>query len=175
MRFPTMWYVQPAKAQTSLRIRTVRSEPSMNIKLLTYIHYLEFLSLKWGCTYLSESTLVKMPHCWKSRVSAQLLCCWWHLKEWTLWNVTMSINWYQVVQNQLVNTGERTNVLLVINSLPLQVVNHCPFLNFNQSGIDRNLHIRVPAKIWKSHWLITRLFIQTHSSGQHSLKINAKI
>ena len=23
MRFPTMWYVQPAKAQTSLRLRTV--------------------------------------------------------------------------------------------------------------------------------------------------------
>ena len=23
----------------------------------------------------SESTLVKMPHCWKSRVAAQLLCC----------------------------------------------------------------------------------------------------
>ena len=27
MRFPTMWYVRPAKAQTSLRIRTVCSEP----------------------------------------------------------------------------------------------------------------------------------------------------
>ena len=27
MRFPPMWYVRPAKAQTSLRIRTVRSEP----------------------------------------------------------------------------------------------------------------------------------------------------
>ena len=27
MRFPTMWYVRPAKAQTSLRIRTVWSEP----------------------------------------------------------------------------------------------------------------------------------------------------
>ena len=25
--FPTMWYVRPAKAQTSLRIRTVWSEP----------------------------------------------------------------------------------------------------------------------------------------------------
>ena len=25
------------------------------------------LSLKGGCTGLSESTLVKMPHCWKSR------------------------------------------------------------------------------------------------------------
>ena len=27
MRFPTMWYVRPAKAQTSLRIGTVWSEP----------------------------------------------------------------------------------------------------------------------------------------------------
>ena len=27
MRFPTMWYVRPAKAQTSLRIRAVLSEP----------------------------------------------------------------------------------------------------------------------------------------------------
>ena len=27
MRFPTMWYVRPAKAQTSLRIRTDWSEP----------------------------------------------------------------------------------------------------------------------------------------------------
>ena len=27
MRFPTMWYVRPAKAQTSLRIRAVCSEP----------------------------------------------------------------------------------------------------------------------------------------------------
>ena len=34
-------------------------------------HHLESLSLKAGCTGLSESTLVKMPHCWKSRVAAQ--------------------------------------------------------------------------------------------------------
>ena len=27
MRFPTMWYVPPAKAQTSLRIHAVSSEP----------------------------------------------------------------------------------------------------------------------------------------------------
>ena len=26
-KFPTMWYVRPAKPQTSLRIRTVWSEP----------------------------------------------------------------------------------------------------------------------------------------------------
>ena len=30
-------------------------------------HNLEFLSLKGGCTGSSESTLVKMPPCWKSR------------------------------------------------------------------------------------------------------------
>ena len=41
----------------------------MNIKLLTE-HQLEFLSLKGGCTGWSESTLVKMPHCWKSHATA---------------------------------------------------------------------------------------------------------
>ena len=43
----------------------------MLIKLLTE-HHLEFLSLKGGCTGSSESTLVKMPHCWKSHVMAHL-------------------------------------------------------------------------------------------------------
>ena len=36
-------------------------------------HHFEFLPLKGGCTGSSESTLVKMPHCWKSHVVAQLL------------------------------------------------------------------------------------------------------
>ena len=44
----------------------------MTVKLLTE-HYLEFLSLKGGCTGSSESTLVKMPHCWKSHVIAHLM------------------------------------------------------------------------------------------------------
>ena len=35
----------------------------MSVKLLTE-HHLEFLSLKGGCVGSSESTLVKMPHCW---------------------------------------------------------------------------------------------------------------
>ena len=43
----------------------------MTIKLLTELN-LEFLSLKGGCTSSSESTLVKMPHCWKSHVVAQI-------------------------------------------------------------------------------------------------------
>ena len=41
----------------------------MTVRLLTE-HYLEFLSLKGGCTGSSESTLIKMPHCWKSHVTA---------------------------------------------------------------------------------------------------------
>ena len=35
-------------------------------------HHLEFLSLKGGYTVVSESTIVKMPHCWNSHVAAQL-------------------------------------------------------------------------------------------------------
>ena len=44
----------------------------MNIKLLSEDH-LEFLSLKGGCTGLSESAHVKMPHCWKFHVAAHLV------------------------------------------------------------------------------------------------------
>ena len=44
----------------------------MNIKLLTE-YYLEFLRFKEGCTGSSESSHVKMPHCWKSHVAAQIL------------------------------------------------------------------------------------------------------
>ena len=81
MRFSTMWYVRPSKLPISLRIHAVWSEPllsleySMNVKLLTE-HHLEFLSLKWGCTGFSESTLVKMPHCWKSHVTAHFILVW---------------------------------------------------------------------------------------------------
>ena len=41
----------------------------MTVKLLT-AHYLEFQNLKAGCTGSSESTLVKMPHFWKSHAAA---------------------------------------------------------------------------------------------------------
>ena len=44
----------------------------MIVKLLTD-HNLEFHSLKGGCTGLSESTLAKMTHCWKSHVMAHII------------------------------------------------------------------------------------------------------
>ena len=43
----------------------------MIVRLLTEQH-LEFLSLKVGCTGSSESTLVKMSNCWKSRALAHM-------------------------------------------------------------------------------------------------------
>ena len=43
----------------------------MSVKLLTE-HHLGFLSLKGGYTGLSESTLVKILHYWKSNVVAQI-------------------------------------------------------------------------------------------------------
>ena len=49
----------------------IRAFASMIVKLLTE-HYLELLSLIGDCTGLSESTLVKMPHCWKSHATAHL-------------------------------------------------------------------------------------------------------
>ena len=44
----------------------------MSAKLLRE-HHLEFLSLTECCTGSSESTFVKIPHCWKSRVAAHIM------------------------------------------------------------------------------------------------------
>ena len=73
MRFPTMWYVPD---QQSLRsacayVQSDQSIASRFSKLLTE-HHLELLSWKGGCTGLSEYTLVKMPHCWKSHATAHI-------------------------------------------------------------------------------------------------------
>ena len=50
----------------------------MIVKLLTE-HHLEFLILKGGCRGSSESTLVKMPHCWKSHDTAHICLRVYHL------------------------------------------------------------------------------------------------
>ena len=44
----------------------------MSVKLLTEQHS-EFLSLEGVCTVSSECTHVKMPHCLKSHVAAQII------------------------------------------------------------------------------------------------------
>ena len=73
-------------------------EYSMIVRLLTE-HHLEFLSLIWGCTGSSESTLVKMPHCWKSHALAQFCYRICHLKirrkhHSGVWRMA---NWYFIL------------------------------------------------------------------------------
>ena len=48
----------------------------MIVKLLTERH-LEFRSITGGGRGSSESTLVKMPHCWKSHVAAHIVNASW--------------------------------------------------------------------------------------------------
>ena len=60
-----------ASAQADQSLNCSPVDYSMSVKLLTE-HHLEFVSLKGGCTGSSESTLVKMPHCWKSNAVAHL-------------------------------------------------------------------------------------------------------
>ena len=43
----------------------------MIVKLLIE-HHMMFLNLKGGCAGLSESTHVKMPHCWESHAMAHI-------------------------------------------------------------------------------------------------------
>ena len=53
----------------------------MIVKLLTE-HLLEVLSLKGSCTCSSESTLVKMPHCWQSHVTSYI----WKIFPFLYWH-----------------------------------------------------------------------------------------
>ena len=55
---------QPAHSESDQRLCSSH-EFFLTAKLLTEQH-LKYLNLKGGCTDSSVSTLVKMPHCWKS-------------------------------------------------------------------------------------------------------------
>ena len=52
----------------------------MIVKLLTE-HHSEFLSLKGDCTGPSESTHVKMSHCWKSHAQGHIMLCFSFVQE----------------------------------------------------------------------------------------------
>ena len=62
---------QPAHMRSLIRAFARRLNRYMSVKLLTE-HHLEVLSLRGGCTGSSESTLVKMPHCWNLHVADHL-------------------------------------------------------------------------------------------------------
>ena len=66
MRFPTMWHVRQAKAQIKLRIRAALIRP-----FTSRLDFLKVLSLSLK-EAAQESTVVKMPHCWKLHVAAHI-------------------------------------------------------------------------------------------------------
>ena len=75
----------------------------MIVKLLTE-HHLEFLSLKGGCRGSSESTLVKISHCWKSHAAAQFV-----LFQLILYiSVNSSFKKHNVAHQNRIHTGEIT-------------------------------------------------------------------
>ena len=62
----------------------------MIVKLLTE-HHLVFLSLKDGCRGSSESTHVKMPHCWKSHATAHFIFVIAYMIQHVIWIVSVSV------------------------------------------------------------------------------------
>ena len=67
----------------------------MIVKLLTE-HHLEFLSLKGGFRGSSESTLVKIPHCWKSHAVAQMIYL-------TFWSIVKAQPQYSYPNNRMIS------------------------------------------------------------------------
>ena len=64
---------QPAHTRSLIRAFASRLNIHCVLIKLLAEHHLDFLSLKGGCTGLSESTHVNIPHCWKSHVAAHLI------------------------------------------------------------------------------------------------------
>ena len=91
---------QPAHMRSLIRAFTGR------LNFLWTLSYLEFLSLTGGCTGSSESTLVRMPHCWKSHVMAQL-CIFSGVRGKTC----PILGWYNTVWHR---TGKRWYLLVPI-------------------------------------------------------------
>ena len=125
-------------------------EYPMSVKLLTE-HHLRFLCLQGGCTGSSESTHVKMPHCWKSHALAK------------------SINGpvYEISNNVVCATSKasdqpahmrslirafasRLNILIV----RLLTEHHLELLSLKGgcTGSSESTHVKMP-HCWKSHAL----------------------
>ena len=87
----------------------------MSVKLLTE-HHFEFLSLTGCFTGSSEATLVKIPNCWKSRVTAHIHLkmpfCWFcHAASLVLFTAMMTAD--PNLMNKLVDEEQKRVKLMV--------------------------------------------------------------
>ena len=85
----------------------------MTVHLLTKLHF-ELLSLKVGCTGSSESTLAKMPHCWKSHVTAHYIVTCTNRETAEMSNVSQQLRPFSKLGLPL----KERNSLPVANSFP---------------------------------------------------------
>ena len=78
MRFPTISICDQQSLRSACayaqsdQCLCVSLEYSMSVKLLTELLF-EAISFKRDCPGSSESTLVKMSHCWKSHVTGSII------------------------------------------------------------------------------------------------------
>ena len=89
----------------------------MSVRLLSE-HHLEFLSLKGGCTGSSESTLVKVPHCLKSHVTAQI-------------NVQYCFAYHQMLSHQMLSGFKVVFTVFKTASLYFFIILFCFVLTLN--------------------------------------------
>ena len=61
------------KVLSSFAILSWRKREWVTLLCLLFVVWLLVSKLKRGCTGSSESTFVKMPHCWKSHVTAHII------------------------------------------------------------------------------------------------------
>ena len=78
----------------------------MSVKLLDEHHkIMEFLSLKGGCTGWPESTLVKLPHCWKSHVAGYIIIL---INLYLIWLPALSVSFSVFFKNEHIALGCRS-------------------------------------------------------------------
>ena len=88
----------------------------MSVNLLTE-HYLEFLSLTGGCTGSSQSTLVKMPHCWKSHVAAHIYLRLIYLTLFILLDFPMHFGRISMVLSIMYFKGSQVEISKIVSFL----------------------------------------------------------
>ena len=146
MRFLTMWYVRPAQPQISLRIRAVWSESLLFAWIFFECWATDWTSfgvskLKGGCTGPSESTLVKMPHCWKSRVGAHFIA---------------SLNFHMLIFNM---SAKHTRTCKVWKG-SLKAVGGVDFTKCALKGYCNNIQLELQSEITLGILMLQASFVQ---------------
>ena len=103
----------------------------MSVKLLTE-HNLEFLSLQGGCSGSPESTHVKLPHCWKSHVTAQIFIS--NLQQTTR-NVTLCSVCFQGQEGANTIVQDIDKILRKATSQLCEQINETQHLNIHSDNL----------------------------------------